>query len=733
MNTLAPDITEPVVARIYTRIRRLLESVLLGDGLKAKVFRGGAWLGGGSVFEQAARFGRNMVLTRLLAPEAFGAMAIVLSATSLLQSFTDIGVREGLVQNPQGAQDRYVNTAWWLGFGRALSLAAVLFAVAPLAASFYGNAELTALLRLSTLGVILGGAESPRAMVAMKEMKFGRLAAIANLGGICGVAITVILSFVIRDVWALVIGACTESAARCILSYVLCPYVPSLRWNREAARELLRFSKGLFGLSFLNLIFARADIFVLAKLYSPAALGLYTMAIYLVQTPTNLIMNTLGQALLPAYSQIQGDTGRTNRILIRVTSMIALLGLPALALVVICGRSLLTLVYGPRYGAAVVPLMLAGCVAVFNLANGQLTMVFYARGLPQLHRRCVIISATVVSVLVYPASKWLGFAGGQLACVIAIVAGYLFQISRTSHLTGLKSSEYAKTYLLPALVSLSVVAFCLATRRFDIPDPASAEHHYWGFGLSSGVRFVFAFPSPQKAEDKSGSMSNPYKGSVDLKVPAVYAGAAAYSSKRLTYFTNARHDYVSELSANANAKILEIGCGGGETGALALLKGKCGSYYGVEMCEAAGEMAKERLTEVLVGDIERLDPPWNAETFDALILSEVLEHLSDPWATLRKLLPTLKSGGLVFASSPNISHYSVIAALLRGEWTLTDVGLMDRTHLRWFTPKTYQEMFESCGYCVDIVREHSPLSRKARSLNFLSLADSSICLCIRLI
>lgn len=60
---------------------------------------------------------------------------------------------------------------------------------------------------------------------------------------------------------------------------------PSLRWNKDAARDLLRSSRGLFGLSFLNLIFARADICVLAKLYSPSALGLYTMAIYLVQTP----------------------------------------------------------------------------------------------------------------------------------------------------------------------------------------------------------------------------------------------------------------------------------------------------------------------------------------------------------------------------------------------------------------------------------------------------------------
>jgi 2-polyprenyl-3-methyl-5-hydroxy-6-metoxy-1,4-benzoquinol methylase len=208
---------------------------------------------------------------------------------------------------------------------------------------------------------------------------------------------------------------------------------------------------------------------------------------------------------------------------------------------------------------------------------------------------------------------------------------------------------------------------------------------------------------------------------LNLASPAVCSGAAAYLSKRSSHFTNARCDYVSELPSNRDARILEVGCGCGETGALALAEGKCGSYYGVEMCQAAAEMAQKRLTEIVVGDIEQLELPWISETFDALILSEVLEHLADPWATLRKLRRTLRPGGLVFASSPNISHYRTIAMLLRGDWSLTDCGLMDRTHLRWFTPKTYRQMFASCGYVVDCVREHQPLTRKAGAVNALTL------------
>jgi O-antigen/teichoic acid export membrane protein len=465
ISNMAPFMTEssrPVVAQIYARMKRAVESVLLGDSLRAKVFRGGAWLGAGSVVEQAARFGRNMLLTRLLAPEAFGEMAIVLAAGSMLQSFTDIGVREGLVQHRSGGEDHFVETAWWLGLGRAISLAAVLYAVAPLVARFYGNIELTALLRLSTLGIVLGGASSPRAYVAMKEMKFGKLAAIANMGGICGVAITVVLSFVIRDVWALVIGSCAESAARCAISYLVCPYFPSLRWNKEASRDLLRFSKGLFGLSFLNLIFARADIFVLAKFYSPAELGLYTMAIYLVQTPTTFIMNMLGQTLMPAFSQIQDDVRRTNRVLVQVTTLIWILGLPVLVFVFFCGRSVLTLAYGQRYGSLTGALCLASCVALANLLNGQITTVFYARGIPHLHRSAVAAMAIAMAVAIYPLARWLGPVGGQVACLLAVMVGYVLQVLRVRRLIGLDLTLYSKGFLIATLASMSVVAVSLS-------------------------------------------------------------------------------------------------------------------------------------------------------------------------------------------------------------------------------------------------------------------------------
>src|SRR5271156_6409517 len=134
---------------IRKKLRQTFGTMLSGDTLRGRVFRGGAWLGSGSFVEQVSRFGRNMLLTRLLAPEVFGTMAIVMSATSVLASIMDVGAREALIQNPKGSEEGHAGAAWWLAFGRSLSVYALLFLAAPFVAHFYGNAELTALLRVA--------------------------------------------------------------------------------------------------------------------------------------------------------------------------------------------------------------------------------------------------------------------------------------------------------------------------------------------------------------------------------------------------------------------------------------------------------------------------------------------------------------------------------------------------------------------------------------------------------
>lgn len=195
----------------------------------------------------------------------------------------------------------------------------------------------------------------------------------------------------------------------------------------------------------------------------------------------------------------------------------------------------------------------------------------------------------------------------------------------------------------------------------------------------------------------------------------------AYAEKAEKYFSNIRTSFLAELPRNPAAKLLEVGCGRGNTALAARNQEKCGWCAGIELCPGPAAVAAKHLDEVLVGDIEQMPLPFPPAHFDVLLMSEVLEHLRDPWTVLRRLHKLLKPGALVLAGSPNVSHHSVIRMLLRGRWDLTSSGVMDRTHLRWFTPATYRALFEECGFAVVALGPAVPLRPKARILNRLTL------------
>lgn len=193
-----------------------------------------------------------------------------------------------------------------------------------------------------------------------------------------------------------------------------------------------------------------------------------------------------------------------------------------------------------------------------------------------------------------------------------------------------------------------------------------------------------------------------------------------YRSKSARYFEGCSRTVVELLPMNSSARVLEIGCGAGLTGALALADGRAAEYVGVELNSGAAEIAAGHLTRVLVADIERADLTKVGSDFDALIMSEVLEHLVDPWATMRKLVQILKIGSIVICSSPNVANRHTIIDLLHGKFDYAQQGVMDRAHLRWFTPTSLAELVESAGCRVESIGPLIPLRAKARLMNALS-------------
>lgn len=155
---------------------------------------------------------------------------------------------------------------------------------------------------------------------------------------------------------------------------------------------------------------------------------------------------------------------------------------------------------------------------------------------------------------------------------------------------------------------------------------------------------------------------------------------------------------VAEFVPATTKRLLDVGCFQGAFGARLVERGI--EVWGVEVDEFAARVASTRLTRVLVGAYPAVLPA--GETFDCIIFNDVLEHIVDPQRVLAVARSHLTERGCVIASLPNVRNISVIAPLvLYGRWDYADAGLLDRTHVRWFTKSTMRELFEGAGYRVE--------------------------------
>lgn len=153
--------------------------------------------------------------------------------------------------------------------------------------------------------------------------------------------------------------------------------------------------------------------------------------------------------------------------------------------------------------------------------------------------------------------------------------------------------------------------------------------------------------------------------------------------------------------------VVEIGC---NTGRLAEEYRKINPnvhYLAVELSEKAAKKAATRIDFVVTGNIEdfevftQLEKHLGEHKIDALVFSDVLEHLIDPWMTLSKFRQMMMTNGYCIVCIPNVSHWTILAGLIHGEWNYADFGLLDKSHLRFFTKKTMIELFATSGWQVE--------------------------------
>lgn len=185
------------------------------------------------------------------------------------------------------------------------------------------------------------------------------------------------------------------------------------------------------------------------------------------------------------------------------------------------------------------------------------------------------------------------------------------------------------------------------------------------------------------------------------------------------YYTNARREIESLIPPNIHS-VLEIGCGEGNTLLWLHNRGLVKSCRGIEILPDVASRGKDEGLDIIVADIEKDGIPFN-DRYDLVLCLDVLEHLRDPWATIKTIAGSIEPDGYLIASIPNISHISILSDLIFfNRWHYADAGILDKTHLRFFTDETARQLLSDAG--LKIIGHRRRFSRKThRNINFLTM------------
>ncbi len=393
-------------------------------GLMARALRGSALTAGSFVITQGLRLASNLILTRLLFPEAFGLMALVSVVLVGLQMFSDTGIGPAIARSPRGDEPEFLDTAWTINVVRGGLLWALAVALAWPLAQAWDAPDLVALLPVAGITLLIAGFNPTRIDTANRHLVLGRLTALDLAAQVLGIVAMVALAAVWPTVWALVLGAILGSLAKLALTWTFLPgRANRWHWDRSAGAELLHFGKWIFLSTLCGFLLSQGDKAVLGGVLSKEALGIYNIGYFLASFPALLAGAVVGRVMIPLYRDpgpegVAAHALRLRRMRMGLTITVLLL----LAAMALAGQPLVRLMYDDRYLAAGAVVTLVAMVQMPGIVGMTYDQAALTAGDGAGYFRLLALRALVQTAALVIGVWQAGLAGALVGQALAALA-----------------------------------------------------------------------------------------------------------------------------------------------------------------------------------------------------------------------------------------------------------------------------------------------------------------------
>lgn len=384
------------------------------------------WTAGTFVVSAALKFGLNVTLSYLLAPEILGVMVVVNAVRLGVELLTDVGIEQNIVHHSNGAERAFRDTAWTLQVLRGALLSLVFAVAAPFLARAYGID--VRIFLLAALSPVIGGAHSTAIFVLVKQVEVRRRNLFELGCEVLAFAVQVALAWWLRSVWAPVIGLVLAVAIRSALSYALPDAGQRLRLDRAVTGRIIQFGKWIAITSLVMYAATNLDRLYLGRVAPLALVGIYGIARAIAELPTTLARRMSYQIIFPALAGIAPDDRRAQMAAIGRSRTVLALGV----CVLLAGAAgiadvLIRLIYDSRYAEASWMLAVLLLGAVFAVLSNLNEALLLSAGQPFYSSVANVTRLATLALLLPTGYAVAGFSGavGAVAVTELLQYGYI--------------------------------------------------------------------------------------------------------------------------------------------------------------------------------------------------------------------------------------------------------------------------------------------------------------------
>ena len=340
--------------------------LLTGSSLRSRVMRSSALTMAGFGFSQGLRLVSNLLLTRLLFPEAFGLMALIMVFMVGLAMFSDVGIGPAIARSTRGDDPLFLDTIWTVQILRGVLLFVAGCLLAHPVSVLYDEPLLFGMLILASVQFLVQGIMPTRRETANRHLALGLVTLLEMLAQIVALIILLGLALWLQSVWALVIGTVIGAAVQVTLMTLFLPgHRNSMRIESEALREVIQFGKWIFLSTIFGFLVAQGDKLILGKFLALDLFGIYSIGFFLGSFPIMLGLMVIGRVLIPVYRDCPPAASRENFLKLRKMRVLMTAGLLLLlGGLAFAGPWLVDLMYDDRYLSAGAVVVLIACINI---------------------------------------------------------------------------------------------------------------------------------------------------------------------------------------------------------------------------------------------------------------------------------------------------------------------------------------------------------------------------------